>query len=614
MIERLYSMMDAAMVRAPDFLWRPLPMMGAVGSPVAAVRSAGQGAGTQPAAGVTVQSIFALVIGSPAATQPGGGSAGAAAAQTAAAAVQATPAGYWKAPWQSWLTFYDYEIAVRSITTLLALVLSWYVLNRIFRGMLRKYDLRRSTAIGAIACILYFTILAAHPMLMTTPNDLIAATIHKLFVAILAAVTIRYVDRLIVVPLLTRVAGGPPSRFIHQIILSVISIFAAAAYCSWAFGIEVGSLVAGSAVISIVIGLALQETLGNFFSGMVLQASVPFQPGDWIQIGEMEGRVVEMTWRAVTLITGANNYVLIPNSTVAKEQIVNYHCPTTAMSANVAVGVDYAVPPNDAKRVLAQAAKDTPGVLADPAPSVALASFDDSAILYKIYFWINEPPKHGSIEQAVRVNIWYRLSQAGYGIPFPVRTVQYANLDKKQAAAKQDAVGARAEAIKRSPLFSEMSPELQEKLAGETRGFDMAAGQVFYRQGEAGNSLFILESGSVEITWKSEETEGKEVHVADFDAPAVFGEVSAMTGQPRSATYKAKTDTRVIEVDRNHLQGLFSQDPKLAEHFSQLVVERQKLRDELLKKAGVSRSTQQTQAHDQSVLDRMKRLFTLRHW
>jgi small-conductance mechanosensitive channel/CRP-like cAMP-binding protein len=612
MIERLYSMMDAAVVRAPDFLWRPLTMVGAVGSPVATVRSTTQAAGTQPVGGTTIQSIFTLVIGSPPATQPTAEAA--LAAQTAAAAAaQTTPAGYWKAPWQSWLTFYDYGTAIRALTTLAALVLSWYVLNRIFRGVLQKYNLRRSTAIGAIASILYFTILAAHPALMTTPNDLIAATIHKLFVAILVAVAIRYVDRLILVPLLTRIAGGAPSRFIHQILLSVISIFAAAGYSSWAFGIEVGSLVAGSAVISIVIGLALQETLGNLLSGMVLQASVPFQPGDWIQVGAVEGKVVEMTWRAVTLITGGGNYVLIPNSSVAKEQIINYHCPTTAMSVNVAVGVDYAVPPNDAKRVLAQAAKDTPGVLADPAPSVALASFDDSAILYKIYFWINEPPKHGSIEQAVRVNIWYRLNQAGYGIPYPTRTVEYTNLDKRQAAAKQSAQGSRVGAIQRSPLFSEMSPELQEKLAGETRGYEMAAGQVFYRQGEPGNSLFILESGSVEITWHGEGAEAKEVHVADFDAPAVFGEVSAVTGQPRAATYKAKSDTRVIEIDRNHLQGLFSQDPKLAEHISQLVAERQAQRDELLKKAGAPHSEQHQQAHDQTVLDRMKRLFTLRH-
>jgi small-conductance mechanosensitive channel/CRP-like cAMP-binding protein len=611
MIERLYAMADAAVLGAPDFLWRPLTMLGAVGAPAVMVHAGAPGAGTQPSGAETVgQSLITIVIGGPSAAQPKG--AAPVTAPTVPPAVDAAIAGHWQAPWHEWLTFYNYEVAIRAITTLAVLILSWWVLHRIFHRVLEKYKLRGATALGSISAILYFTLLAAHPILMTNADDIIAVTIHKLFLAILMVVAIRYVDRLVVLPLLTRISGGPPSRFIHQIILSVLSIFAAAAYCSWAFGVEVGSLVAGSAVLSIVIGLALQETLGNFFSGMVLQASVPFQPGDWIQIGSVEGKVVEMTWRAVTLVTGANNYVLIPNSSVAKEQIVNYHCPTVATATNVSVGLDYALPPHEAKKVLIQAAMDTPGVLVDPKPGASLASFDDSAILYKVNFWINEPKNHGGIEEAVRVNIWYRLNQAGYGIPFPVRTVEYASLDKKTAAAKQSAQASRTDIIKRSPLFSEMSPPLQEKLAGETRGYDMAAGQVFYRQGDAGDSLFILETGSVEITWHAE-GDAKEIHVADFEGPAVFGEVSAMTGQPRAATYKAKTNARVIEVGRHHLQGLFTEDPRLAEHFSQLVTQRQQQRDEMMKKIGAPHSGPSAQSHEQTVLDRMKSLFTLRH-
>ncbi len=202
----------------------------------------------------------------------------------------------WHAPWREWLTFYNYQLGITAIGTFLVLVLSWWVLARIFRPWLQKYQLQRVTSWGAVVAILYFSLLAAHPKLMTDSYDIIAVTIHKTFVAVLAILLIRYLDRLVIVPLLTRITGGPPSRFIHQIIITVISAFVIATYCSWAFNIELGPLLTGSAVISIVIGLALQETLGNFFSGMVLQASVPFQHGDWIQIGNVEGRVVEMTW------------------------------------------------------------------------------------------------------------------------------------------------------------------------------------------------------------------------------------------------------------------------------------------------------------------------------
>ncbi|MGN6367552.1 MAG: cyclic nucleotide-binding domain-containing protein [Phycisphaerae bacterium] len=529
----------------------------------------------------------------------------------AATVATSQPANTWHAPWQKWVTFYSTQLALTTVITLAALILSYWVLSRIFKKFLDKYKLQRPTALGAVACIFYFTLLAAHPLLMVDPWDIIAVTIHKTFAAILCLVGIRYIDRLMILPVLTRISGGPPSRFIHQIVVSVLSVFIIAGYCSWAFGIELGSLVAGSAVVSIVIGLALQETLGNFFSGMVLQASVPFQPGDWIKIGDTEGRVVEMTWRAVTLITLANNYVLIPNSTVAKETIVNYHSPTVATATNIAVGLEYSLPPNDAKRILIQAALDTDGVLPDPAPSAALISFDDSAITYKVFFWIKEPQKHGAIEQMVRTNLWYRLNQAGYGIPFPIRTVEWSDSDKKQAALNSTARNARLASLKKSPLFADLGPELQERLAAETREFTLAAGQTFFRQGDFGDSLFVLQSGTVVVTYRTDS--GTDIEVATLDAPNIFGEVSAVTGQTRGATYRAKTDVRAFEVDRDHLQDLFTHDPQLATHFSQIVAERQNQREELLKKLGATRSAEQ-QAHAQShnVLDRMKRLFSLR--
>ena len=336
----------------------------------------------------------------------------------------------WHVDWMRWITFYNWQIGLTSVATLLIFIIAYVALTRIFGKFLQRHQLRRATAIGAAATTIYVFLWVGHMYRMVDPFDIFAVAVHKVFAALLCLVAIRYLDRLLILPVLTRISGGPPSRFIHQIVVSVLSIFVIAGYCSWAFGVELGSLVAGSAVVSIVIGLALQETLGNFFSGMVLQASVPFQPGDWIQIGDTEGRVLEMTWRAVTLLTNANNYVLIPNSSVAKEKIINYHSPTVATSVGVSVGLDYTIPPNDAKHVLIQAARDTLGVNANPEPSAALVSFDDSAITYKVFFWIAEPQKHGAIEQMVRTNIWYRLNQAGYGIPFPIRTVEFASSEE----------------------------------------------------------------------------------------------------------------------------------------------------------------------------------------
>jgi len=294
-----------------------------------------------------------------------------AAEQDSAASQPAADPSTYHVAWEKWLTFYNWEIAVRSIATLILILLLYMIVARIFRKQLQNSRLTRATTWGVISAAFYFAILAAHPYLMIDQHDIVTLVIHKAFVAILLMVLVRYLDRLIIIPLLTRVSKTTPSRFVHQIIIAVISVFVLAGYCSWAFNIEIGSFLAGSAVISIVLGLALQETLGNFFSGMVLQASVPFQPGDWIKIGDMEGRVIEMTWRAVTLLSGENNNVLIPNSTVAKEKITNFHSPSVATASSISIGLDYSLPPNEAKRVLIQAARDVQGVLSQPPPGAA---------------------------------------------------------------------------------------------------------------------------------------------------------------------------------------------------------------------------------------------------
>ena len=131
--------------------------------------------------------------------------------------------------------------------------------------------------------------------------------------------------------LFTRGGTTQVPRFIHQLILIVMSIFVVLMYGK--VGVRTGRSAIFSpvsAVVSIVIGLALQESLGNLFSGLVLQAAPPFVLGDFIQAGNLEGRVVDMTWRAVTLHTTDDNYVVIPNGSIAKQEIVNFHAPTEA--------------------------------------------------------------------------------------------------------------------------------------------------------------------------------------------------------------------------------------------------------------------------------------------
>jgi len=521
--------------------------------------------------------------------------------------VVAVPASPYHFEFEKWVGYYRVDMLLSGVAVFILTLAAGWMLSRLFRAVLDRNRLTRALRLGTLALATYFMMFAWHPKLMIDAYDYGAISLHYAFFAAMLLVVLRLVDRLAIVPILTRGGKLPLPRFIHQILLIVLYLFTALSYCSWAFGLNIDKFLAGSAVISIVLGLALQETLGNFFSGMVMQASSPFQLGDWIECNGVEGRVVDMTWRAVTLLTLEDNYVLIPNAMIAKERIVNYHTPTKATARNIRIGLDYDIPPNDARRVLASAAAETEGVLPDPAPIVLLDDYADSAITYRIKFWIDNPRGHALVEHAVRTNAWYRLKQAGYSIPFPIRTIEHTSLDRKQARTRERDRQERILVLRDTPLLATLSQEQCEMLADDTRDLALAAGQILFRQNDPGDSFYILRTGTVESTINL--PDGRPSPLETIAAGNFFGEESAVTGQPRPVTIRAVTDIRCLEITRQHLHALFVADPALMTKISEVVTQRQAEREAKLSDIGAKMQAATTGAQPASVLDRMKKLF-----
>src|SRR5262245_18219499 len=147
-------------------------------------------------------------------------------------------------------------------------------------------------------------------------------------------------------------------------------------------------LLTTSAVGAVVVGFALQDTLGNAFAGLAIQSEKPFRVGHWIKVGEFEGRVAEVTWRATKLRTKSGNFVVVPNNTIGKDAIINYSEPAVPTRAEIEVGASYLSTPADVKAALMEAVSQVPRVLKTPPPDALLASFDGSAITYRLRFWI----------------------------------------------------------------------------------------------------------------------------------------------------------------------------------------------------------------------------------
>lgn len=438
------------------------------------------------------------------------------------------------------------------------------------------------------------------------PQERLAFWLSRAFCAAMIFVIFRAIDRLALIPLMTRGGRIPLQRFVHQIIVIIAGIFVVLGFGSVAFGWDIDKFLAGSAVVSIVLGLALQESLGNFFSGLVMHASNPFAIGDWIVVGEVEGRVVDMNWRAVTIETDDDNFVIVPNAKIAGEVITNFNAPTRATARSVFVGLDYEIPPSDAIELLRATAMETPRVLHEPRPRIFLVEYADSSINYRIEFWIEDMPNHLEIEQDVRANLWYRLKQKGYGIPFPIRTVEHVSMRHKTAAGAEAGVQQRLRAIASVALLTPLSEEQRRSLAGVASTVHLGSGQTLFHQGDAGDSFYVIEKGEVEVIIQTDT--GAARTIATLGKGDFFGEMSALTGQPRTATIRAKSGLRLVEIGKDDLQGLFNADPSIMEKLSQIIAQRNAERA-ALSQGGADTSAEAVVQQQQSLFQRMRSFF-----
>jgi small-conductance mechanosensitive channel/CRP-like cAMP-binding protein len=319
-----------------------------------------------------------------------------------------------------------------------------------------------------------------------------------------------------------------------------------------------------SAVGAVVIGFALQDTLGNTFAGLAIQVEKPFRVDQWVRIGSFEGRVVAITWRATRLRTKNGDAVIVPNNIVSKEAITNFSEPAGPTRLFVEVGASYQAPPNEVKAAILAALRDAPLVLADPAPEIVVADFGASAITYKIKFWVADWGNDDPARDQVRTSVYYAFSRRGIEIPYPIQVNYHA---PKVAALVSDAD--RATWIEAVDLFTPLSAADRAMLAEASRDRLYGAGQTVVRQGDMGDSMFVVGRGGVRVTILPGATE-----VATIAAGGYFGEMSLLTGQPRTATVSAITDCLLLEISAADFRRIALAQPAVVEQVTAAVAER----------------------------------------
>jgi small-conductance mechanosensitive channel len=360
-------------------------------------------------------------------------------------------------------------------------------------------------------------------------------------------------------------------KLLRDIILGIMVIVGGGIVASQVWDQNVAGIFTALGVGSVILGFALQETLGNIMLGLSLLLERPFSEGDWVTIGDVEGEVVEINWRAVRIRTRVGDTVVIPHGIAAKERLTNNTVPETTEWIHEIVGFDYECPPGEVKETLLEVLSSTPGVMQNPAPKVHVASYGDSAINYKIIFAVIHPREKLTVQDEVLTRIWYAAKRANINVPFPIRTIY--NFDGA-AVAKEHAEMARSR-LSQVPLFKVRFNEGQ--LADiEKRSFKIAfaPGEYIVRQSQLAEAFFIIDKGTVELRCNLHD--GKSVTLYELGKGDFFGEDTLLSDSDARYNIVATSNLTVISIDIEYLQDFVERYPATVRDITQVMETRRK--------------------------------------
>lgn len=361
-------------------------------------------------------------------------------------------------------------------------------------------------------------------------------------------------------------------RIFVDIVQSIVYLIALMATLIVA-GVEPSSLAAGSAVLSVVLGLALKDTLGNLFAGIAIQAQQPFDVGDWIQFDSVPshiGRVVEINWRAIKVITLDEVEITVPNGTLGIGSIVNFTKPEAWSRRSIYVNAPYDVPPKVVQNLILNAIGDSFGVLRHPPPTVVTNLFDERGVQYWVRFFTDQFHLRDGVDGGVRDCIWYALHRAGIAIPGVQQAVSLRSPSPEPA--RIDPVDQREEMLRDVPLFCDLSDDERRHLAeiAQTRLF--APNEIIVREGEPGEEMFVILRGRATVVLHQPDAE--RVFVNRLGPGDFFGEMSLVSGAKRTASVQALEECEVIAINGDTFRLLLVSSPGLAERIREVVAER----------------------------------------
>ena len=340
---------------------------------------------------------------------------------------------------------------------------------------------------------------------------------------------------------------------------------------SQVWGYDLNNLITALGVSSIVLGLALQDTLGNLFSGITLINERPFQVGDYVEIDGHEGMVVEVNWRAVRLLTRERDLIVLPHLTVSQTAILNHSRPELHWAEKIELGFGYDHPPNEVKRVIMEVMRSTPGILKTPLPEVKTWNFADSAIVFEVEYYIRSFGEREEIKDDFMSRVWYAARRNGIGIPFP-----QVNLHREPQREKaRDEEKTLERHLDYAIKLLDITDEAQRvRNPRNVQLLSYGEGETLLDRGHSDHGLFLLVNGEVII--QGQDPEGQTKSLAELHRGDLVTEIIPVGQRKNAVTVLATEDTEVLYFSEKTLRRLVNRYPKLAGTIEEMLVSRRR--------------------------------------
>ena len=442
----------------------------------------------------------------------------------------------------------------------------------------------------------------------------VAGVLHETFIIGAGIALIRLWGLLIFRIVLPRARLTPP-RIAED-------IFVIIAYIAWGLvrlrvaGLDLGSIVATSAMITAVVAFAMQDTLGNILGGLALQMDNSIQIGDWIRVDDITGRVVDIRWRSTLVETRNWETVVFPNSQLMKNKFLVLGRRTdqpVQWRRWIWFGVSLNVTPTRVVSAVENAVQQAEinNVAKNPTPSCVLMEIEKGVARYALRYWLTDLAVDDPTDGAVRWHVYTALERAGIHLAVEEQNVHYiSESEKYEEVVHQRELLRRVKTLKRVDLLRQMTDDELRKLAEHLMYAPFAKGNMITRQGASGQHwLYIIISGEAEVFLEAMSGERRRLNVltkGDF-----FGEMSLMTGAPRQASVIARTDVECYRLDKEAFEDIMLARPGIAEEIAQILVERREQLDHALQNLDVENRHKEIHHQHNEVLGTVRKFFGL---